>query len=132
MSLIAASIIKSLEAGLKKTDIVLGTATLRLFPSCPTPLSRAVSSDRSVAIWPGGSSSDSDSNSGLTLAKSWPPPTMLTHTSGWRCSTASKSCSSRTGSRSTLRVCSSTTPRVAESTSPRHVSMWSLPMTTSH
>eukprot|EP00964_Phaeocystis_antarctica_P018455 scaffold10204_cov68-Phaeocystis_antarctica.AAC.3 len=70
MSLIAASITKSLAAGLKNTEIALGTASLRLLPSCPTPLPCAMSSVRSVATSPGGSSSDSESSSGLTLAKS--------------------------------------------------------------
>eukprot|EP00964_Phaeocystis_antarctica_P128147 scaffold91875_cov70-Phaeocystis_antarctica.AAC.3 len=38
MSLIAASITMSLATGLKKTEIALGTASLILLPSCPTPL----------------------------------------------------------------------------------------------
>eukprot|EP00964_Phaeocystis_antarctica_P055992 scaffold32981_cov66-Phaeocystis_antarctica.AAC.4 len=70
MSLIAASITTSLAAGLKKTEIALGTASLRVLPSCPTPLPFAMSSVRSVAISPGCSSFDSESSSGLTLAKS--------------------------------------------------------------
>eukprot|EP00964_Phaeocystis_antarctica_P008781 scaffold4762_cov73-Phaeocystis_antarctica.AAC.5 len=70
MSLIAASITTSLAAGLKKTDIALGTASLMLIPSCPTPLPCATSSARSVATSPGCSSFDSESSRGLTLAKS--------------------------------------------------------------
>eukprot|EP00964_Phaeocystis_antarctica_P038756 scaffold22164_cov68-Phaeocystis_antarctica.AAC.2 len=70
MSLIAASISRSLAAGLKETDNVCGMVSIRLDASWPTPFPSTLSSARNVAISPCDSSFDSKSSSGLTLAKS--------------------------------------------------------------
>ena len=70
MSRIAASAIEWPAAGLKKTEIALGTSVLRLAASWPGPELLLLSSERSADISCSCSSDDSAARKGLTAAKS--------------------------------------------------------------